>query len=66
MDVAYWKDPHEWPLGGSLEIWAEWANLLSVRLCSSSKDKNILPLGPRPKEKFSVAQGYAWLDNQCH
>ena len=66
VDVAYWKDPSEWPWGGSLEIQADLASLLSDRLCSSSKDKDILAWSLSPKGKFSVAQGYAWLDNQCH
>lgn len=66
MDVACWKDPNDWPLGGSTEIRAELDNLLSGRLCSSSRDKDILASGLCPKGKFSVAQGYAWLDNQCH
>ena len=61
--MASWKDPHEWPPGGSLELWDELANILSVRLCSSSMDKDILAWGPFPKGKFSVAQGYAQLDN---
>ena len=59
MDVASWKDPQDWPSRGSLESQAELENLLFSRLCSSSKDKDILAWGPCPKGKFSVAQGYA-------
>ena len=58
MDVASWNDPLEWPLGGSSKIWAKLANLLSIRLCSSSKDNDILAWGRCPKGKYSVTQGY--------
>ena len=58
MDVASWKDLHEWPPGGFVELQAELANLLSMRLFSSSIDKDILAWGPCPKGKFSVSQGY--------
>ena len=51
---------------GSPELQAELANLLSMRLCSSSMDKDILAWGPCPKGNFIVAQGYARLDNQCN
>ena len=64
--MASSKDPHEWPPGGSPKLRAELSNLLSMRLCSSSMDKDILAWGPCPKGNFSVAQGYARLDNQCN
>ena len=51
---------------GLLRATTKLANILFSRLCSSSMDKDILAWGPYPKGKFSVAQGYARLDNQCN
>ena len=64
VDVNCWKDPHEWPLGCSMEIQVELANLLLGRLYSFIKEKGILSWALIPKGKFSGPQGYGWLDKQ--
>lgn len=66
LEVACWKDPQEWPDGGSEEDRAFLAQVLKDRFCSSLKERDILAWSPSPKGKFSVAQGYATLDRNLH
>lgn len=66
VEVSCWKDPWEWPLGGSDEDHTMLAKILEGRLCNSLKEKDILAWGPNPKEKYTVAKGYAKLDRQVH
>ncbi|XP_057856267.1 uncharacterized protein LOC131065696 [Cryptomeria japonica] len=64
--VACWKDPQEWPLGGSDEDRAILSRVLETRLCSSLNGRDVLAWNPSPKGKFTVAQGYAMLDRNLH
>lgn len=66
VEVTCWKDPLEWPLGGSDEDRVVLVNILEGRLCSSLKERDILAWGPNPKGKFSVVEGYAQLDRHFH
>ncbi|XP_059077196.1 uncharacterized protein LOC131876295 [Cryptomeria japonica] len=64
--VACWKDPQEWPLGGSDEDRDVLVRILKDRLCSSLNGRDVLAWSPSPKGKFIVAQGYARLDKNLH
>ena len=64
--MTCWKDPQEWPDGGSAEDRTLLSHVLENRFCSSLKGMDVLAWDPSPKAKFLVAQGYAMLDGNLH
>ncbi|XP_057871389.2 uncharacterized protein LOC131077832 [Cryptomeria japonica] len=66
LEVSCWKDPQEWPVGGSEEDRAALCKVLEGRLCSSLKERDKLAWSPSPKGNYTVAQGYAMLDRNLH
>ena len=66
VEITCWKDPQEWPMGGSVEDRALLSQVLEGRFCSSLNGRENLAWSPSPKGKFTVAQGYAILDRNLH
>ena len=66
VEITCWKNPQEWPMGGSVEDRALLSRVLEGRFCSSLKGRDTLAWSPSPKGKFTVAQGYAILDRNLH
>ena len=55
VEVTCWKDPQEWPIGGSDEDHALLAHVLKGRFFSSLRERDVLAWSPSPKGNFSVA-----------